>query len=90
MCFKVPRSTYHPQEIKITGQVADYLKGNLVYIIIISPDDIEEELKIHATNRGDFYTMLYMTETSQVDTRQVIIQYHDSEIASTSFVVTYN
>ncbi len=88
--FPIPRSTYHPQEITITGHVADYLKGNSVFIIIISPDDTEEKLKIHATNKGDFSTILYVTGASQLGTHQVIVQYHDSEIASTSFLVTYN
>ena len=82
-----PKSTYDPQEITITGHIADYNRGQNVIIIIINPNGSEEEINTFASKKGDIYTLLYITWYSEVGKHEVILKYKGEEIASTSFEI---
>ncbi len=86
----LPKSTYDPEEIIITGYIKDYLRGGEVTIIIISPDKSEENVNTYASKRGDIYTLFQITKDSQFGIHQVILKYDGVEIASTSFEILDN
>ncbi len=85
--FEQPQSQYKYQEITILGYIEDYHRGERVTIVITSPDESQEEINTYATKKGDIYTLLHITSDSQIGIHQVILKYHDTEIASTSFEI---
>lgn len=85
--FQQPSSKYNYKEIVFLGYVEDYSRGEQVTISIISPDNSEEEIHTYASKKGEIYTLLHITNDSQVGVHQVILKYRDIEIASTSFEI---
>lgn len=85
--FDQPQNRYSYQEITIIGYVPDYSRGEKVTITIINPSESEEEISTFASKKGDIYTLLHITHDSQIGMHQVILKYHDEEIASTSFEI---
>jgi hypothetical protein len=88
--FEQPSSKYNYQQITITGHIIDYFRGQNVTIIIIDPNESEEIISTFASKKGDVYTLLHITEDSQIGTHQVILKYVGEEIASTSFEILEN
>lgn len=88
--FEQPTSRYNYQEIIITGKIVDYHRGENVIIIIKSPSESEEEIKTIASKKGKIYTLLYITQDSQIGVHQVILKFHNVEIATTSFEILEN
>jgi hypothetical protein len=75
--FQQPSSKYNYHEIVFLGFVEDYSRGEQVTITIISPDESENEINTYASK-------------SQIGIHQVILQYQDVEIASTTFEILEN
>jgi len=88
--FEQPTSRYNYQEIIITGKIVDYHRGENVIIIIKSPSESEEEIKTIASKKGKIYTLLYITQDSQIGVHQVILKFRNVEIATTSFEILEN
>src|SRR3989304_4109997 len=80
-----PESARDYQEITITGHVNGYTRGDNIVITIISPDKSEEEISTYASRDGDVYTLLHMTEESQIGNYKMILKYDGTERASTEF-----
>ena len=85
--FEQPTSKYNYQEITILGHIADYSRGQNVTIIIIDPNESEEEINTFASKKGDMYTLLHITQDSKIGVHQVILKYKGEEIANTSFEI---
>lgn len=83
-----PQSVSKYEEITILGHVNDYSRGNNVFLIIVNPDGTQEELSTYASKKGDIYTLLHLTEKSQVGIYEIILMYDEIERASTNFEVT--
>jgi len=83
-----PQSRYNYQEITIFGHVEDYNRGERVTIVIINPNESQEEITTYASKKGDIYTIIHITNDSQIGIHEMILTYHDVEIASTSFEIT--
>lgn len=88
--FEQPKSKHSSQEIVFLGFVEDYSRGEQITITIISPDKSENEINSYASKNGDIYTLLYITNESQIGVHQVNLSYHGVEIASTSFEILEN
>ena len=88
--FEQPTSKYDSQEIKISGHIVDYSRGQNVDIIIIHPNESKEILSTFASKKGNIHTLFYITEDSKIGTHQVILEYQGVEIASTSFEILEN
>lgn len=88
--FEQPISRYYYQEITITGEIVDYHRGENVIIIIISPSESEEEITTIASKKGKIYTLLHITQDSQIGVHQVILKFRNVEIATTSFEILEN
>ena len=88
--FEQPSSKYNYQEIVFLGFVEDYSRGEQVTITIISPDESENEINTYASKKGEIYTLLHITNESQIGVHQVNLQYHGVEIASTTFEILEN
>ena len=88
--FEQPSSKYNYQEIVFLGFVEDYSRGEQVTITIISPDKSENEINTYASKKGEIYTLLHITNESQIGVHQVNLQYHGVEIASTTFEILEN
>lgn len=82
-----PQSMSKYQEITILGHINDYSRGYSVFLIIINPDGTQDELSTYASKKGDVYTLLHLTEKSQIGKYEIILMYDDSKRASTSFEV---
>ncbi len=85
-----PQSRYNYQEITILGHVADYNRGENVTILIISPSESEEEINTFASKKGNIYTLLHITQDSQIGINQIILKHNGEEIATTSFEILEN
>jgi len=85
--FVKPESARNYQEITITGHVNGYTRGDNIVITIISPDKSEEEISTYASRDGDVYTLLHMTEESQIGNYKMILKYDGTERASTEFEI---
>ena len=88
--FEQPTSKYDSQEIRISGHVVDYSRGQNIIIVIISPNESEEIINTFASKKGNIHTLLHVTEDSVVGMHQVILKYQEEEIASTSFEILEN
>ena len=88
--FDQPQTRYSYQEITIIGYVPDYSRGEKVTITIIDPSESEEEISTFASKKGNIYTLIHVTHDSQIGVHQVILKFHDEEIASTSFEILGN
>ena len=85
--FQQPSSKYNYQEIVFFGFVEDYNRGQQVTLKIISPDNSEEDINTYASKKGEIYTLLHITNDSQIGVHQVLLKYNDIEIAATSFEI---
>lgn len=88
--FEQPSSKYNYQEIVILGYVEDYERGQQITITIISPDESENKINTYASKKGKIYTLLHITQESQIGIHQVILTYHGVDIASTTFEILEN
>lgn len=88
--FEQPKSKYNYQEIVFLGFVEDYSRGDQITITIISPDESENQINSYASKNGDIYTLLHITNESQVGVHQVNLSYHGVQIASTTFEILEN
>jgi hypothetical protein len=88
--FQQPSSKYNYHEIVFLGFVEDYSRGEQVTITIISPDESENEINTYASKKGEIYTIIHITNESQIGIHQVILQYQDVEIASATFEILEN
>lgn len=85
--FDQPKSKYNHQEIVFLGDVEDYSKGDQVTITIISPDGSQDEINTYESKKGEIYTILHITQDSQIGVHQVSLVYQGAEIASTAFEI---
>ena len=88
--FEQPQSKYSYQEIVIFGYIEDYSRGSQVIVEIVSPDESQTEVKTYASKKGAMYIPYHITDDSQIGTHQIILKYHNEEIASTSFEILEN
>ena len=56
--FQQPTSKYDSQQIRIVGHIADYSRGENVSIIMIKPNDAQEEINTFASKKGNFQTFI--------------------------------
>jgi hypothetical protein len=80
-----PQSVSKYQEITLIGHVNGYSRGDNISLLIINPDGTEEEMSTYASKKGNVYTLLHMTEKSQIGVYEIIMIYDDIERASTTF-----
>lgn len=85
--FEQPQSKYNSKQITISGFIEKYTRGDLVTVLIIYPDQTQNIIETYATKKGEVYTLLYINNDSQIGVHDVILQYKDVEIASTSFEI---
>ena len=88
--FEQPSTNYNYQQITISGYIADYSRGEKFTITVVNPFGSEEEISTFASKKGGIYTLLHITQDAQIGVHQVILKYHDEEIASTSFEILEN
>lgn len=88
--FQQPNSKYDPQQIRIVGHIVDYSRGENVNIIMIKPNGVQEEINIFATKKGNFQTLIQITEDSQIGIHELILNYHEEDIAFTLFKILEN
>jgi len=86
--FEQPQSKYNSEQITISGYVDEYARGDKIIVMIIHPDQSQDEIQTHATKNGEIYTLLDITNDSQIGVHQVILKYRDMEVATTSFEIT--
>jgi hypothetical protein len=85
--FVKPDSPRIYQELKITGHLNGYIRGENITISIIAPDSSEEKISTYASKDGDIFTLQHMTNESQIGNYKIILKYHDKDIASTQFEI---
>ena len=78
-----PQSKYSGEQVTISGFVENYTRGDTVFIGVIYPDGTQDEMQTHATKKGEVYTLVQITNDSQIGIHKIILKYHDVEIAST-------
>jgi hypothetical protein len=88
--FQQPSSKYDYQQITITGHIVDYARGGNVSVVMINPNESEEEINTFATKDGDVYTLIQITEDAKIGTHHLILMYHGEEVAHTSFEILEN
>ena len=88
--FQQPTSKYDSQQIRIVGHIADYSRGENVSIIMIKPNDAQEEINTFASKKGNFQTFIQITQDSQIGIHELILNYHGEEIAFTLFNILEN
>ena len=87
--FEQPKSRNSYQEIVIIGYVEDYNRGELITITITGPDKSLEEINTYASKKGGIYTLLHITQDSQIGVHLVSLSYKDN-LLSTSFEILEN
>ena len=85
--FEQPQSKYNSEHIIISGYVENYTRGDEIFVIIIHPDQSQNEIQTHATKKGEIYTLFDISNDSQIGIHQVILKYRDMELATTSFEI---
>ncbi len=88
--FEQPQSRYNYHEITIIGYIEDYTRGAKVIITITNPDGTEDELRTIASKKGNLYTLLHITNDSQIGIHQLTLTFHDEVKASTTFEILEN
>ena len=84
--FEQPKSMNNYQEITIIGHVQEYMRGDNIILTIIYPDESEEELNTYASKKGDIYTLIHITQDSQIGTHMIFLDY-GMDLAYTSFEI---
>ena len=84
--FAQPDSKYDYQEITIIGHAQEYMRGDNITLTIVYPDESEEELNTYATKKGDIYTLIHITQDSQIGTHMIFLDY-GMDLAYTSFEI---
>ncbi len=87
--FKQPKSKYNYQELTIIGYVENYKRGEEITITITYPDKSEEEINTFASKRGEIYTLLHITQDSQIGKHIISLNYYENSL-STSFEILEN
>jgi len=87
--FDQPKSKYNYQEITIIGYVENYNRGESIAITITYPDKSLEEINTYASKKGEIYTLLHITQDSQIGVHLVSLSYQDN-LLSTSFEILEN
>jgi len=88
--FQQPTSKYDPQQIRIVGHIADYSRGENVNIIMIKPNGAQEEINTFASKKGNFQTLIQITQDSQIGIHELVLNYQDEELAFTLFTILEN
>ena len=56
--FEQPQSKYNSEHIIISGYVENYTRGDEIFVVIIHPDQSQNEIQTHATKKGgDLHTI---------------------------------
>jgi len=84
--FQQPKSKYNYQEITIIGHVKDYARGDSITITIVYPDKSEEEINTYASKKGDIYTLIHITNDSQIGVHSLVLNYR-GDTTKTSFEI---
>ena len=84
--FEQPETRHSVQEIKISGHVDDYFRGDVITLVIVYPDGSEEEISIYGSKKGDIFTLLRITNESQIGTHMIFLDY-GADLAYTSFEI---
>jgi len=87
--FDQPKSKYNYQEITIIGFVENYNRGESITITITYPDKSSEEINTYASKKGEIYTLLHITQDSQIGVHLVNLSYQNN-LLSTSFEILEN
>ena len=85
--FKQPHSKYNFEHIIISGYVEDYTRGDEILVVIVHPDQSQNEIHTHATKMGEIYTLFDISNDSEIGVYHVILKYRDAELATTSFEI---
>jgi len=88
--FQQPTSKYDPQQVRISGHIADYSRGENVSIVMIKPNGAEEEINTYASKKGNFQTFIEITYESQIGIHELVLMYHGEERAFTLFNILEN
>lgn len=88
--FQQPTSKYDPQQIRIVGHIADYSRGENVNIIMIKPNGAQEEINTFASKKGNFQTLIQITQDSQIGIHELILNYQGEDLAFTLFNILEN
>ncbi|QLH02723.1 hypothetical protein C5F47_03710 [Nitrosopumilus cobalaminigenes] len=87
--FQQPESKYNYQELTIIGFVENYNRGEEIVITITYPDKTIEEINTYASKKGEIYTLLHVTQDSQIGKHLVTLNYYENSL-STSFDILEN
>ncbi|KAF6247810.1 hypothetical protein C6990_02615 [Nitrosopumilus sp. b3] len=88
--FKQPQSKHNYQQLIISGFIEDYSRGSLITVVIISPTETQTEISTYAARNGEIHMPYHITNDSEIGVHQLILIYHEEEIASTSFEILDN
>jgi hypothetical protein len=80
-----PETSSKYQEIVVIGYVKDYVRGDNIELLIITPDGTEKKISTYATKKGEVYTLLHFTKESQIGIYKITLIYNEIERASTNF-----
>jgi len=80
----IPTSYAQVQIIQVSGTLADYHRGNVVELILISENGKEYPRKITASRDGIFFTFFNITPEFPEGVSNIIVKYQGSEVARTS------
>jgi len=87
--FEQPKSKYNYQELTIIGFVENYNRGEEIVITVTYPDKTIEEINTYASKKGEIYTLLHITQDSQIGKHLINLNYHENSL-STSFDILEN
>ncbi len=82
--ISIPSSFSRVQTIQISGIIADYNRGNLIEIILVSENGDESTRRIFATSRGEYLTFITITPEFPEGITDILLKYHGEEVARTS------
>ncbi|MCV0400825.1 MAG: hypothetical protein K5777_02400 [Nitrosopumilus sp.] len=87
--FEQPKSKYNYQELTIIGFIEDYKRGEEIAITITYPDESEQVISTYASKRGEIYTLLHITQDSQIGKHTLSLNYYENSL-STTFEILEN
>ena len=80
----IPSSFSSVQIIQISGTIADYNRGNMIEIILVSENGDESTIRIFATSRGEYLTFISITPEFPEGITDILLKYRGEEVAKTT------
>jgi len=84
----IPSSNAQIHTIQVSGEIADYHRGNMIQIILVSPNGEESPRMLTATKDGIFSTFIKITPEFSEGVNDIILKYLGKEVARTSLTIT--